>query len=99
MRSNRNHETDTQGRLGGSVGLASDFGSGHDLTVEELEPRVRLCADSSEPEACFGFHVSLSHRPSFTHALSLSVSKININIKKNKSQTLKGLNHPGAPQY
>ena len=25
-----------------------DFGSGHDLTVREFEPRVGLCADSSE---------------------------------------------------
>ena len=48
------------GRLGGSVGWASDFGSGHDLTVREFEPRVGLCADSSEPGACFRFCVSLS---------------------------------------
>ena len=41
------------GCLGGSVGLASNFGSGHDLTVCEVEPRVRLCADSLEPGACF----------------------------------------------
>ena len=26
----------------------SDFGSGHDLTAHEFEPRVGLCADSSE---------------------------------------------------
>ena len=25
-----------------------DFGSGHDLTVREIEPHVRLCADSAE---------------------------------------------------
>ena len=29
------------GRLGGSVGEASDFGSGHDLTVREFEPPRR----------------------------------------------------------
>ena len=52
------------GRLGGSVGEASDFGSGHDLAVCELEPLVGLCADSSEPGACFGFCVSLSLCPS-----------------------------------
>ena len=52
------------GCLGGSVGWASDFCSGHDLTACELEPRVRLCADSSEPGACFGFWVSLSLCPS-----------------------------------
>ena len=26
-----------------------DFGSGHDLTVHETEPRVGLCADRAEP--------------------------------------------------
>ena len=49
-----------EGRLGGSVGWASDFGSGHDLAVREFEPRVGLWADSSEPGACFGFCASLS---------------------------------------
>ena len=48
------------GRLGGSVGWATDFGSGHDLAVREFEPRVGLWADSSEPGACFRFCVSLS---------------------------------------
>ena len=48
------------GRLGGSVGWASDFSSGHDLTVREFEPRVGLCADRSEPGACFRFCVSIS---------------------------------------
>ena len=66
------------GRLGGSVGWAADFGSGHDLTVRGFEPRVRLCADSLEPGACFGFYVSLSLYPSPTHTLSLP--KININF-------------------
>ena len=41
------------GRLGGSVGEASDFSSGHDLAVREFEPRVGLWADGSEPGACF----------------------------------------------
>ena len=49
-----------EGRLGGSVGWAADFGSGHDLAVREFEPRVGLCADRSERVACFGFCVSLS---------------------------------------
>ena len=31
--------------------------------VRELEPHVRLCADSSEPGACFGSSVSLSLCP------------------------------------
>ena len=33
------------GRLGGSVGEASDFGLGHDLTVRGFKPHVRICAD------------------------------------------------------
>ena len=65
------------GRLGGSVGWASDFGSSHDLTVGGFKPRDGLCAVSSEPGTCFGFCVSLSLCPSPVHALSLSVSKIN----------------------
>ena len=67
----------SEGRLGGLVGKASDFGSGHDLTVHELEPRVGLWADRSEPGVCFGFCVSFSLCSSPVHALSLSVSKIN----------------------
>ena len=59
-----------------SVG-ASDSGSGRELTVRGFEPRVGLCADSSEPGACFGFCVSLSLCSSPTHALSVS-QKINI---------------------
>ena len=62
------------GRLGGSVGEASSFGSGHDLAGGGFEPRVGLCADRSEPGACFGFCVSLSLCPSPAHALSLSLS-------------------------
>ena len=54
-----------------------DVSSGHDLTVREFEPRVGLCADSSQPGACFRFCVSLSLWPSPVHALFLSVSKIN----------------------
>ena len=70
------------GCLGGSVGWATDFGSGHDLKACEFEPRIVLCADSSEPGACFRFCVSLSlcpHPP--TRTLSLSFSKINIKNK------------------
>ena len=58
-----------------------------------FEPHVRLCADSTEPGACFKFCVSLSFCPSPAHALSLSVSKINKNIlkiKKNKKTNLGG---------
>ena len=38
-----------EGHLGGSVGQASDFGSGHDLTVCEFKPCIRLSAVSTEP--------------------------------------------------
>ena len=69
------------GGLGGSTGWASDFGSGHDLAVCGFEPQLGLCADSSEPGACFGFCVSLSASPLLVLCVSLSVSKIN--IKKN----------------
>ena len=55
--------TETLGHLGGSVGWASDFSSGHDLAAREFEPHVGLCADSSEPGACFRFCVSLSLCP------------------------------------
>ena len=64
------------GRLGGSVGWASDFGPGHDLTVCEFKPCVGLHADSSESGASFGFCATLSLCPSLS--LSLSLSKINI---------------------
>ena len=48
-------------------------GSGHYLTAHGFEPSVRLCADSSQPGACFGFCVSLSLCPSPTHVLSPSL--------------------------
>ena len=42
--------------MGGSVGWASDFDSGHDLTVHELEPHIRLAAvslsDPLSPSLC-----------------------------------------------
>ena len=44
-----------------------DFGSGHDLTVREVKPRVRLCADSVEP-AWDSLSPSLSAPPSSAHA-------------------------------
>ena len=63
------------GHLGGSVSLASDVSSGHDLTVHEFEPLVGLGADSSEPGACFRFRVSsLSAPPLLTFCLSFSLS-------------------------
>ena len=46
-------KTDILGAPGWLSRLSVDFGSGHDLTVCELEPCMGLCADSSEPGACF----------------------------------------------
>ena len=60
--------------LGGSVGGATDLGSGRDLAVRGFEPRVGLCADSSEPGPCSGFCVSLSLGPSPTGTLCLSLT-------------------------
>ena len=34
---------------GGSISWASDFSSGHDLTVHGFKPSIGLCADNSEP--------------------------------------------------
>ena len=70
------------GHLGGSVGWASDFGSGHDLTVRVFKPRFGLCADSSELEPVLD-SVSPSLSDPSPFMLSFSVSKINIKkIKK-----------------
>ena len=60
----------------------------HDLAVRGFKPRVGLCADSSEPGACFGFWVSLALCPSPTHilssSLSLSLSLKNKHLKNQK---------------
>ena len=61
--------------LGGSVGWASDFGSGQDLMVCGFEPHDGLCADRLEPRAYFGFCVSPSLCPSPAHALSVSQNR------------------------
>ena len=37
------------GHVGGSVGWASDFGSGHDLKVPEFKSHIRFTAVSAEP--------------------------------------------------
>ena len=63
-----------EGHLGGSVCWASDIGFGHDLIGCGLEPHIRLCANSSEPGACFGFCVSLSLCPSPNRALCVCLS-------------------------
>ena len=69
--------------------LSIDISSGHDLMVCGFEPCVGLCVDSSEPGACFKFCVSISLRPSPTHALSLFLSLSKINMKKLIKKCLK----------
>ena len=51
--------------------LTPDFGSGHDLTVHEIEPHVALCADSAWRLS--GFILPLPR--SLTLSLSLSQNK------------------------
>ena len=63
------------GRLGGSVGWASDFGSGHDLAIRGFEPRASgsvLTAQSLEP-ASDSVSPSLSAPPLLVLCLSLSL--------------------------
>ena len=68
-----------EGHLGGSVGETANSGSGHDLAACEFEPRVGLCADSSEPGSLLRILcLPLSVPPLLTYCLSLSLSKINI---------------------
>ena len=55
--------------------LSIDFGSDHDLMAGEFEPRIGLCADSSEPGACFGFCLPPSALPLLTLSLSVSLSQ------------------------
>lgn len=60
------------GHLCGSVThLTVDFSSGHDLTVCEFEPHIRLCDDSSEPALD---SPSLS-APPLAHALNQSINQ------------------------
>ena len=63
------------------------------ISVCGFELRIGLCADSSEPGACFQFCVSLSLCPSPAHALSLSVAKINKNIIKKNFKQLRAIFH------
>ena len=67
----------------------SDFGSGHDLTARDFEPRVGLCADSSEPGAASESVFPSLSAPPPAYALCLSLSKINM---KQKSSPKKGGN-------
>ena len=65
------------GHLGGSVGWASDFDSGHNLIVHGFEPHIGLCADSLQPGACFGFSLSVCPSVSLSLSLPHTLSKIN----------------------
>ena len=54
--------------------LILDLGSGHDLTVCEFEPHVRLCADGMEP-VWDSVSPSLCLSPTCACVLFLSLSK------------------------
>ena len=75
------------GCLGSSVGWASNFRSGYDLTVCESESHIGLCADSSEP-ALDSVFLSVCSSPAWAHARSLSLSKINKRLKNFKEETV-----------
>ena len=77
--------SDSQDRRGGGVVprwlpqlsvwlLISAQGSGHDLTVRELEPRIGLCAGSAGP-AWDPLSPSLSAPPLLSHTHSLKINK------------------------
>ena len=55
--------------------------------VHEFKSHVRLCADSSELGACYGFCVSLSLSAPPLLMLCLSFSKINKHLKKRYTHT------------
>ena len=63
--------------------LALAFSSGHDLTVHEFEPCIRLCVDSEEPawdspSPSLSLHLPCLH----SLVLSLSLSKRVNKLKK-----------------
>ena len=52
------------GRMGGSVDGASNFGSGHDLTVREFRCHIGLSTISAEPASDPpSLPLSISHSP------------------------------------
>ena len=67
----------------------SDFSSGHDLTVCEFEPCVRLCVDSSEPEPASGsVSPSLSAPPPLALSVCLSLSQKETLKKERKKERM-----------
>ena len=72
------------GCLGGSVGWAPDFSSGHDFLVCGFEPHLKLCAECllGAWSLFWMLCLPLSLCPSPAHALFLSVSQRWINVKK-----------------
>ena len=65
------------------MGEAADFGSGHDLTVRELEPRIGLWAVSADP-ASDPLSFSVSAPLLFVLSLSFSGIILKTLIKKKK---------------
>ena len=58
-----------------------DFSSGHDLTVREFEPRIRLCANNAEP-ARDSLSPSLSDPPLLALCISLKINENKLKKKK-----------------
>ena len=68
-----------KGHLGGSAvkRLILDFGSGHDLTVREFEPCIRVCADNVEPAGdSLSPSLSLCPYPACLLTLSKQINKL-----------------------
>ena len=61
--------------------LTLDFGSGHDLTVRDIEPHVGLCADLKEPA---WDSLSLFLCPSPAHTVFVETNKQKKFKKKKK---------------
>ena len=68
--------------MGGSVRHPTlDFGSGLDLTVREIEPRIGLHVVNMEP-ACDSLSPCLSAPPPLTGALSLLSLSLSLKVNK-----------------
>ena len=67
-----------------------DFGSGHDLMICGLEPRVGLCADSAEPAwDILSLSLSLPLSPSLCSSPACVLSLSQKNFLKNSQNYLK----------